>query len=158
MGLLLVGTLFAGCTLSNTPRRSLSEFREALLCHDADRALRYIDVDRVVDSMAKEMLRKYEVKANTPLEALGVMMGKEVAETMMPEVRALIREQLWQAIASPTEGGFFRDIRRASVWYLTIQVEGDTAVVEPRGGSGIRFKMARSDAGYWRIVEIVRTR
>ena len=159
LALLLLGTLLsAGCTLDNTPRRSLSELRSALLSHDADRALRYIDVDRVVDCMARDMFQRYEAKADNPLEALGIRAGKEAAAIIMPQVKEQLREQLRKAITSSGEGGYFRDIRRASVWYLNIHVEGDTAVVAPKGKSDIRFKMARTDEGYWRIVEIVRTR
>lgn len=148
--------LLSGCTLSNTPRRSLAELRTALLDHDAERALRYIDTDSVVDCLVRDIFLKYEKKADNPLEALGVMAGRQAASAMMPQIKGLVRKQLREAITSSDEAGYFQDIRRASVWYLNISVEGDTAVVAPRGKSDIKFKMARMDDGRWRVVEIIR--
>ena len=148
--------LLSGCTLSNTPRRSLSELRTALLDHDAERAFRYIDTDSVVECLVRDILRNYEKKADSPLEALGVIAGRRAASAFMPEIKDLVRKQLKEAITSSDEAGYFEDIRRASVWYLNIDVEGDAALVAPRGKSGISFRMARTDEGRWRVVEIIR--
>ncbi len=148
--------LLPACTLADTPRRSLSELRTALLDHDAERAFRYIDTDSVVECLVRDILLKYEKKADSPLEALGVMAGRQAASAMMPGIKDLARRQLKEAITSSDQAGYFQDIRRSSVWYLTIDVEGDTALVAPRGKSDIRFRMARTDAGRWRIVEIIR--
>ena len=148
--------LLAGCTLANTPRRSLSELRTALLDHDAERAFRYIDTDSVVEGLVRDILLKYEKKADSPLEALGLMAGRQAASAMMPQIKDLARKQLKEAITSSDEAGYFQDIRRASVWYLNIDVEGDTALVAPRGKSDIGFRMARTDGGPWRVVEIIR--
>ena len=150
--------LLAGCTLADTPRRSLAELRTALLDHDAERALRYIDTDSVVDCLARDVFLKYEKKADTPLEALGAAAGRQAAALMLPEIKKLVRKQLEEAIASSDEEGYFEDIRKASVWYLNIRVEGDIAIVTPRGKSDISFRMARTNDGHWRIVEIVRKR
>ncbi|MGD0231652.1 MAG: hypothetical protein ABSC19_15090 [Syntrophorhabdales bacterium] len=145
-----------GCTLADTPRRSLAELRTALLDHDSARAMRYIDVDSIVDCLARDIFLKYQAKADDPLKALGIRVGAQAATFIMPGIKDLARRQLEAAIASSDEAGYFRDIRRASVWYLTITVEGDTAMVVPRGKSDIRFRMARTDQGPWRIVEIIR--
>jgi len=126
------------------------------LDHDADRALRYIDTDRVVDCLVRDIFLKYEKKADNPLGALGTIAGRQAASVMMPEIRDLVRKELKKAITSSDEAGYFQDIKRASVWYLNITVEGDTAVVAPRGKSGIKFRMARTDDGRWRVVEIIR--
>ena len=148
--------LLLGCTLASTPRRSLAELRTALLDHDAERAFLYIDTDSVVECLARDILLKYEKRANTPIEVLGLMAGRLAAPAMMPGIKDLVRKQLKEAITSSDEAGYFQDIRRASVWYLTIDVEGDTALVAPRGKSDIRFRMARTGEGRWRIVEIIR--
>ena len=124
--------------------------------HDADRAFRYIDADSVVECLVRDIFLKYEKKADNPLEVLGLMAGRQAASAMMPGIKDLVRKQLREAITSSDEAGYFQDIRRASVWYLNIDVEGDTALVAPRGKSDARFKMARTDKGRWRIVEIIR--
>jgi hypothetical protein len=153
--LLVIFLVSGGCTLSNSPRRSLSELRTALLNHDADTALRYIDVDSVVEGVVRDIFLKYEAKADDPLAMLGLQVGKEVAHAVMPGLRAIARRQVRAAIMSDDEWGYFKDIRKASVWYLTITVDGDRAIVVPKGKSTMSFRMARTDEGYWRIVEIV---
>jgi hypothetical protein len=153
--LLLVGLSSARCTLSDTPRRSLSELRTALLNHDADTAMRYIDVDSVVNGMVRDIFLKYEAKADDPFAILGLKVGKEVAAAVLPSVKAVARWQVRSAITSDDQWGYFDDIRKASVWYLRIRVDGDTAIVEPRGKPATGFKMERTGDGHWKIVEII---
>lgn len=152
---LLIACLLVGCVAKNTPRHSLSELRTALLNHDADTALMYVDVDSIVDAMIRDTFAKYEKKSD-PLEAMGIRTGREVAKVLTPGLRSLVKAQVRKAITSSDETGYFDYIRRASVWYLNITVEGDTAMVEPKGKSDIKFKMARVPEGHWRIVEIIR--
>jgi hypothetical protein len=142
----------------DTPRYSLNELRSALLNHDAPTALRYIDVDSIVDCMANDMFLKYEAKAASPLAMLGLTAGREAARIIMPGVKELARAQVTKAITSPDEGDYFAYIRKGSVWYLTIDVGGQTAWVAPKGTSDIRFRMQQVPDGYWRIVEIKKER
>jgi hypothetical protein len=148
--------LLTGCISGDTPRRSLSELRSALLSHDSDKALRYIDVDSIVEALVRDNLLKYEAKADDPLSMLGLGAGKEMIAAVMPGLKTLARREVSAAITSDNQLGFFEDIKKASVWYLTIKVDGETAMVRPRGKSHLGFKMARSPEGWWRIVEIVR--
>ncbi len=150
--------LLQACMLNDTPRHSLNELRTALLNHDADTALRYIDVDSVVDCMVRDIFLKYEAKADSPLESLGLSVGRAAAKAMMPGVKELARSQVKKAITSPDEGDYFTYIRKGSVWYLNFEVGGDTAWVAPKGKSDIRFRMQRVPDGYWRIVEIKKER
>jgi hypothetical protein len=143
-----------GCTLSNTPRRSLSELRIALLNHDADTALRYVDVDSVVDALVRDVFRKHEAKMDNPIAKLGIKAGKEAADVVMPGLVAITRWQLRTAITSDDQWGYFEDIKKSSVWYLNIEVEGDVAFVKPKGKSDIGFRMARTSDGHWKIVEM----
>lgn len=154
--LLFFSCLFPGCTVKNTPRQSLSELRTALLNHDADTALRYIDVDSIVDRMMGDIFLKYEAKSEDPLKATGMRAGREAAKVLLPGLKELLRRQVRTAITSSDESGYFQYIRRASVWYLNITVEGDTAMVEPKGKSDVKFRMAQMPEGYWKIVEIIR--
>ncbi len=158
LGIVSLSLLVPGsCAMSHTPRHALSELRDALLHHDSDRALRYVDVDSIVDHLVNDLIQKYETKADTPLETAGVRAGRAAADFLMPGIKAVTRSQVRAAIASDDQWGYFEDIRRSSVWYLRITAEGDRALVEPRGKSDIKFRMARvRDGDYWRIVELVR--
>jgi hypothetical protein len=154
--LLLLASALTGCAISGSPRQSLSELRTALINHDADAALRYIDVDKIVDAMVKDIFLQYESKVQDPLATLGVKAGKQVADAVMPAMKAVARQQVRAAILSDDQWGYFKDIRRSSVWYLNIEVDGDTAFVEPKGKSDVSFRMDRMGEGQWRIVEIKR--
>jgi hypothetical protein len=154
--LFLVFTV-SGCAFKDTPRHSLSELRAALLNRDADAAMRYIDVDSVVECMVSDIFLKHEGKAGSPLEKLGIAAGKGAANIIMPAAKALVRMQVKAAISSHEDSGYFQQIRRASVWYLNITRDGDTAIVEPKGKSNTKFRMTRAPEGHWRIVEIIRT-
>jgi len=148
--------LLCGCTLSNTPRRSLSELREALLNHDADRAFRYVDVDSIVECMVRDIFAKYEAKADDPLKVLGIRAGRKAAGLLMPGVKALAREQVREAILAPDEDGYFEYVRKGSVWYLEIEADGSTAIVKPVGKADTKFRMRQVEDGHWKIVEIMR--
>jgi hypothetical protein len=145
-----------GCAVSGTPRGSLSELRGALLNHDAEKALVYIDVDSIVDSFIHDIFARYQAKAEDPTEALGIRLGEQLATITRPSLSILVEKQVRAAIISDDQRGYFKDIKRASVWYFTIAVNGRTAIVEPRGNSDIRFKMSKTESGIWRIVEIKR--
>jgi len=154
----VVLAMLVGCTTAGSPRHSLGELRSALLAHDAERAVRYIDVESIVDCMARDMFERYEKKAESPLALAGVLVGRQAAALVMPVIKEAVRKELMEAIASSGETGYFHDIRRASVWYLNIEVSGESAMVTPMGKSDVAFRMAKTKEGYWRIVEIIRKR
>jgi len=156
LSLLLVALLLCGCTLSNTPRRSLSELREALLNHDADRAFRYVDVDSIVECMVRDIFARYESKADDPLKVLGIRAGREAARFLIPGVKTLARDRVRAAILEPDEAGYFEYVRKGSVWYLKIEADGSTAIVKPVGKSDTAFRMRQVADGHWKIVEIMR--
>ena len=120
--------------------------------------MQYIDVDSVVDCMARDTFDRYEKKADNPMALAGIALGRQAAAIVMPAIKEALRRELKEAIASSGESGYFHDIKRASVWYLNIEVTGDTAMVKPKGKSDITFRMARTKEGRWRIVEIVKKR
>ncbi|MGD0233314.1 MAG: hypothetical protein ABSC55_02130 [Syntrophorhabdales bacterium] len=153
--LLALLSLLSACALQGTPRHSLGELRNALLNHDADGALKYVDVDSIVAHMVENTFRAKESRAKTDLDALGFSLGRSVASAMLPQATALMRNEVRGAIESDDQLGYFSSIRKASVWYFTIEEKGNTAIVTPRGDDKVRFKMERTDMGYWRITELI---
>jgi hypothetical protein len=147
--------LLSGCALQGTPRHSLGELRDALLNHDADGALKYVDVESITDHMAEDAFRMKRSVMKTDLDDLGLALGRSVVSAMLPQAKALIRKGVYAAIESDDQLGYFSRIKSASVWYFTIEENGDTAVVTPRGDDKVRFKMKRTDKGYWRITELL---
>ena len=147
--------LLSACALPGTPRHSLDELRTALLNHDADAALKYVDVDSIVNHMVDEAFVTKELKAKTDLDAMGLALGRSLVSSLLPQTKALIRKGVYAAIESDDQLGYFSDIKRSSIWYFTIEQEGDIAIVTPRGDDKVRFKMERADKGYWRITELI---
>jgi hypothetical protein len=147
--------LLTACALQGTPRHSLDALRSALLNHDADAALKYVDLDSIVDHMVEDAFRKQEPLAGAELDPAGLAVGKLVASAMLQPAKALIRKGVRAAIESDDQLGYFSSIRKASAWYFTIEEKGDSAIVTPRGDDKVRFKMERTDEGYWRITELI---
>jgi hypothetical protein len=147
--------LLSACTLQGSPRHSLGELRTALLNHDADAALKYVDVDSIVAHMVEDTFQAKESGAKTDLDALGLALGRALSSAMLPQTTSLIRKGVRAAIESDDQLGYFSSIRKASAWYFTIEEKGDTAVVTPRGDDKVRFIMERTDKGYWRITELL---
>lgn len=145
----------AGCTASGAPRESLSRLRTALLNHDADTALRYIDVDSITDHLAEDLLNRCETSDDVLL-SLGIGMGRNIQPLLLPIIRETIRKQVRRAISSTEENAYFGYIRKAHVFYLNVTMEGDDrAFVKPKGKADFAFRMARTEQGYWKIVQLI---
>jgi len=147
--------LLTGCTLKGTPRHSLAELKAALMNRDSGEALKYIDVDSIVDHLVDDALARRESRNRTGLDALGTAIGKGIASAVLPQAKDLIRKQVRAAVESEDQAGYFEQIRRASVWYFSIEEENGTALVTPRRDDKVRFRMERTHEGYWKIVQIM---
>lgn len=144
-----------GCAATGTPRESLSKLRSALLNHDADTALLYIDVDSITDHLAEDVLNRLGTSDDV-LASLGATVGKNVQPLLFPVAREAIKNQVRKAISSTKKSGYFDYIRKAHIFYLNITMEGDDRVlVEPKGKSDFAFRMAKTEQGYWKIVQLV---
>jgi hypothetical protein len=147
--------LFSACAFQGTPRHSLRELKNALLAHDAERALKYIDVDSIVDHMVEDALRTREAGAKTDLDLAALTLGRSIISVVQPQANAFIRKAVYAAIESDDQLGYFSQIKRASIWYLRIDQKDDEALITPRGDDKVRFKMERTDKSYWRIKQLI---
>lgn len=153
--MLAVLWILTGCAVPGTPRESLSQLRTALLNHDSDTALRYIDVDSITDHLAEDVLNRYGTSDDL-LTSLGVTAGRNIQPLLLPIIRETIRKQVRRAISSTEENAYFGYIRKAHIFYLNVTMEGDDrAFVEPKGKSDFAFRMARTEQGYWKIVQLI---
>jgi len=137
-----------------TPRYSLYWFKRAILKHDAEEALKYIDIDSVLDNMVKDMSDRPDgEKAQTKNESKKPMknIGQEVIRQNLPAIKEQLREQLKSAIISYNDRGALDKLNKASIFGLRIATEGDTALVNIRGKNTVAFKMTRAPEGHWRI-------
>lgn len=147
--------VITGCATPGTPRDSLSQLRSALLNHDADTALRFIDIDSITDHLAKDILNRYDASDDV-LTSLGITVGRRMQPLLLPFIKEAIRKQVRRSISSTDDSGYFSYIRKAHIFFLNVTMEGDgRAFVEPKGKSDIAFRMAKAEEGDWRIVELI---
>ena len=148
---------------SGTPRYSLYKLGRAFKNHDSEEFNKYVDVDRIVDHLAKYAVEKVvaEIETNAPTndwQRPGAEFDKEFALMMVPKMMDAMKPQIKQEITRLIEDT--GDDREGSPLFgaslADIQTEGSTALVtleHEDTGEEIRFKMAKSPDRYWRIVE-----
>lgn len=156
---LLFVFVIAVCTayffIKETPRYSLYWLKKAILEHDAEGALKYLDTDSIVDNMVKDMPGEEErerVQSKNQSENSMKNIGKDVIMQNLPAIKVQLREQLKSAIISYNNTAALDNLNKASVFGLRITMEGDVALVKTWGKDKMAFKMTKSSEGHWRIV------
>jgi hypothetical protein len=141
--------------IKETPRYSLYWFKKAILDRDAERALKYLDTDSIVDNMVKDMSGEEDKEKMQPRDqSKGSMknIGKDIIRQNLPAIKEQLREQLKSAIVSYNDRTILDNLNKASVFGLQITMEGDMALVKIRGKDKTVFKMVKSSEGHWRII------
>jgi hypothetical protein len=149
---------------SGTPRYSLYKLSRAFKNHDSEEFHKYVDVDRIVDHLAKFAVEQAAAEMESgnlsgEWGGAGQEFDKELAMMMLPGMLEALKPQIKQAITELIENA---DHDREGSPLLgaslaDIQTEGSTALVTVENkdtGEQFRFKMAKSAERYWRIVEI----
>lgn len=153
---ILIISGFAGFfSLYNTPRYSLYWFKKAILEHDAESALKYLDIDSIVDNMVKDTFDKQEQQQEQGKHQPAAPMkniGKDIIMQNLPAIKKQLREQLESAILSYNDEAALDNLRKASVLGLVITMDGNLALVKIRGKDKVAFQMAKSSEGPWKIV------
>jgi hypothetical protein len=149
---------------SGTPRYSLYKLSRAFKNHDSEEFHKYVDVDRIVDHLAKFAVEQAAAemesgKLSGDWGGAGPEFDKELAMMMLPGMLEALKPQIKQAITELIEKT--DDDRKGSpllgASLCDIQTEGSISLVTVENGctgEKIRFKMAKSPERYWRIVEI----
>ena len=149
---------------TGTPRYSLYKIGRAVKNHDSGEFHKYVDVDRIVDHLAKfaveQIVADMESDQSTDAWQIdGQVFDKELVLMMVPKMMESLKPQIKQEITrliedteeetegSPLLGATLAAIEtRGSLSLVTVKHE-DT-------GEEIRFKMVKSPDRYWKIVEI----
>jgi hypothetical protein len=171
--------------VKNSPHYSLYQLKRAVEDHDPDEALKYIDVDSIVDGLGASFFGK--TGEGTGHEEGRRSHLKRLAAEAMPGIKESVRSSFRAAIASrgeekqseekqkdkvvvrnnksqaPSIGGVeingldLRKLKETSLWDLLIQRDGKTAKVSLKNNPGIKAKMIQTDQGNWQITQIVLT-
>jgi hypothetical protein len=162
----LVVALLAGgfYYFSGTPRYSLYKISRAFKNHDSEEFHKYVDVDRIVDHLAKFAVEQAAAEMESgnltgDWEGAGQEFDKELAMMMLPGMLEALKPQIKQAITELIENT--EDDREGSpllgASLADIQTEGNTSKVtveDKETGQKFRFKMIKTPDRYWKIVEI----
>lgn len=156
--LVLAGGFFY---VRGTPQYSIFLLTRAINNHDADAALRYIDVDSIVESLAKSMFvdRAGSGRASKDMAAAISMNMPSIKEGMRAYLVSVIRSQ--DAVGDAKRGatlglaGFdIHDVGALTIWGLDIETTGKTARVKLKGKQGQNAQMIKTDEGYWKFVGV----
>ena len=162
---LLVVVLASGFYyFTGTPRYSLYKLGQAVKNRDSGEFHKYVDVDRIVDHLAKYAVEQIvdEMERDQSTNAWqidGQQLDRDLAMMMVPKMMESLKPQIKQEVTrliedtdeemegSPLLGATLAGIEtRGSLALVTVEHE-DT-------GEEIRFKMVKSPDRYWKIVEI----
>ncbi len=146
--------------VKTTPRYSIFLLARALHDHNADEALKYIDVDSLTESLARSLLVDDNGQRKT---------GRDLAAAIsmnMPSIKQGLREYLITVIRSHDSGAFMKaqiapglpeldihEIGFFSIVRLHVETEGGTAYVRLKK-DGQRARMVKTADGYWKFVGI----
>ena len=149
---------------SGTPRYSLYKISRAVKNHDSGEFHKYVDVDRIVDHLAKFAVQQVvaEMERNGATDSRridGQVLDKELALMMVPKMMEALKPQIKQEITALIENT--DEERKGSpmlrATLADIQTKGSLSLVtveDQKTGEKIRFKMVKSPDRYWKIVEI----
>jgi hypothetical protein len=172
--LLVLGFLY----VQGTPHYSLFQLKRAVNNHDADEALKYVNIDSIVDNLSRSFFGKgaggisLEEGKGSSLKMLVADALPGIKESMRSSFRASVSsgsdEKQREKVAvqqhknpAPSIGGIeiggldLRKLRESSVMDLVIQMDGETAFAYLKNNPGIKAKMVKTETGYWQIVEII---
>jgi hypothetical protein len=145
-----------------TPSYSIYLLARAVNNRDADTALKYIDVDSVTESLAKNLF----IDGGAPRRT-----SKDLAQAIsmnMPSIKEGVRTYIISAIRSGEDPGSgkrgtairfgnfdIHNIRASTLWNLNVATEGSTALVRLKDKPGGSARMRKTSEGYWKFVEVL---
>jgi hypothetical protein len=157
IGVAVIAVVLAGAFyyIKGTPQYSLYMLKKAIEQNDSEGAMKYLDVDSIVDTamvnVMKDVSKKSETFSDNDFEAAGAALGAGLFMMMKPAIKDALSAGIKQAISDPEKdktglGNIFGTV--------DIKVNGKSATIIPDGAPDTSFRMAKTSEGYWRITEI----
>jgi hypothetical protein len=146
--------------VGGTPHYSLYRFMTAVQNHDGEGALRYVDIDRVAESLAQGYLN------DDGTSRTGAFKGR--ISFNMPEFKKSLRSVLVSTIAAqrgqnqgpaavtgPFGGLDMERIRGSSIWDIKITIAGQDAAVCLKSNPYPGIRMTKISRGHWKITGVI---
>ncbi len=77
--------------------------------------------------------------------------GKDLATQLLPQLKGQMGEAITNLLLSYNDEELFGNLRKATVFALSVTTEGNEAQVRQRGKDRVSFTMAKAPQGHWRI-------
>lgn len=155
-----IGILFvlvsAFLYVKGTPQYSLYQFSKAVEAHDAETALKYFDVDSIVDNLVNDFVKiQEEKKPANEFEAMGKNFTKGLMAMMVPAMKEALKVQFKEGITKQSEDKSplkkFNNFKWSD---FEIKMEGNTAFLSRKDDKELTVKMVKTSAGHWKIVQL----
>lgn len=166
LGLVIVLLALGFLYVRETPHYSLYRLVLAIQRHDPDEAMKYVDLDSIVDNLSTLLIGSKAtngVGENGKRFSLKTMVGKA-----LPGMKESIKASLRDAIASRSDnhrrsashtieiGNLdLRKVRQTSFWDLEVRRDKETAIIRLKKLPGVKARMVKIRSGHWRIVEVL---
>ena len=139
--------------ITSTPYYSLYMFKKAIVNRDAKSVLKYLDTDSILDNMAKDVFSRMDKKEppRNKFEEHMQNAGKDLVSQLLPQLKKQMGEAITNLLLSYNDEALFGKLKRATIFGLSVTVEGNTALVSQRGKDTVSFTMAKAPEGHWRI-------
>lgn len=140
-----------------TPQYSLYQFRKAVEAHDAETAMKYFDVDSIVDNLVSDFVKtQEEKKPANEFEAMGNNFAKGLMAMMIPTMKEALKVQFKSAITIPSEDkSALKKFQNFKSSDFEIKTEGKTAILSRKDDKNVKVKMVKTSDGHWKIVQLI---
>lgn len=157
VGIIVVVALSGFVYAKGTPQYSLYQFRKAVENHDADTAMKYVDVDSIADNLMKDLMKAQdEKKPANDMEAMGNNFAKGLMVMMMPALKEALKGQFKTSITTPSDDKTpVNNIQKGSLSDFEIKTEGKMAILSRKDNKDVKFKMVKTSEGNWKIVQLM---
>ncbi|OPY80030.1 MAG: hypothetical protein A4E65_01658 [Syntrophorhabdus sp. PtaU1.Bin153] len=165
-GLIIVFLALGFLYIRETPHYSVYKLVLAVQRHDPDEAMKYVDVDSIVDNLSTLLIGNNAtdgIDADPKRPSLKALIGKA-----LPGMKESVKSSLRDAIATHGNNSRqpashtieisnldLRKLRQTSFWDLNIQRDKETAVVRLKDLPGLKARMVKTRSGHWQVVEIL---
>lgn len=157
VGIILVVAVTGFVYAKGTPQYSLYQLRKAIENHDADTAMRYFDVDSIVDHQINDIIGQDKKKPTSEFEQMGNNIVRERMAKVIPTIKETLKSQFKNNITTPSDDETpVNIIRKGKYSDFEITMIGEIAILSRKDNIDIGFKMVKSSGGYWKIVQLMK--
>lgn len=136
-----------------SPYYSLYMLKKAIVNRDSKGVLKYLDTDSILDNMSKDVFARMDKKEppRNKFEEHMQNAGKDLAAQLLPQLKEQMGDAISNLLLSYNDEELFGKLKQATVFGLSVTVEGTAAKVRQRGKDTVSFTMAKAPEGHWRI-------